>query len=351
MAKSERNYVFDLLRIFACFMVIINHTNSWIFTQYFPSPSGKVSLGLFFISKTGVPIFLMISGALLLGKRDSYRVAYGKRAFRMVVDIVVFSLLTKCLIEENLSAFSLEFLRSLINEPCIVAYWYLYTYLSLMLMLPFFQRMVAGMSKKDFGVLLGVLFLFKQILPFLSVLEIPVSTSSFFNTNFFSGAIFYFLLGYFITHYFVDWVKSDKKRMRNIIVGSVVLFVTGILLCWYMTSLEYYQDGYFTLVLDNVYNFPITVYSTALFVFALLIFNGCRMPEKLSGFICVVGQATFGVYLIHNAVIYRTRWILKDLCANMNDLLAVLIMDILIFTFCTIIIVLVRKIRIMKKIL
>ena len=350
-AEDKRNYVFDFLRIFACFMVIINHTNSWIFNKYFPSVSGQISLFLFFLSKTGVPLFFMISGSLLLGKRDGFRIAYGKRALRILIDIVIFSILTTCLIRRDLSAFSLEFFVSLVQRPCIVSYWYLYSYLSLMLLLPFLQHMVSAMSSKDFAVFLGITFLVKQGSSFLPVLGFPVSISGFFSDNFFSGGIFYLLMGYYISNYVVKWIDRFGKGKTAVCLTCSVLLIGGILFSWFLTGQEYYQNGKFVLKLDNVYNLPITVYSTALFLLALLLFQKRKISKSVAKIVCTISQATFGVYLIHNVGIMATRRILNFLCTKINDLLAVLIMDVFIFSACTILIVLIRKIPGMKKIL
>lgn len=74
--KSRETFL-DLLRIIACFLVIVNHTNSVIFLGSSPdSLDWYVSLTYFFISKIAVPIFFMISGYLLLKKEDNYKKAF-----------------------------------------------------------------------------------------------------------------------------------------------------------------------------------------------------------------------------------------------------------------------------------
>ena len=192
--ESNRNYSFDILRIFACFMVIVNHTNSWVFMTYFPSASGHLSLALFFISKTAVPIFFMISGALLLGKRDTYRIAYGKRAFRIFLDILVFSIISFCITNHGFNGFSFDTIRSMINNPIITPYWYLYSYLGIMLMLPFLQKMVQALNKRDYIILLSLLFISRPFLSFLSYLGLlPAISDFFFKKSFFRGNILFLI--------------------------------------------------------------------------------------------------------------------------------------------------------------
>ena len=348
--ESNRNYSFDILRIFACFMVIVNHTNSWVFMTYFPSASGHLSLSLFFISKTAVPIFFMISGALLLGKRDTYRIAYGKRAFRIFLDILVFSIISFCITNHGFNGFSFDTIRSMINNPIITPYWYLYSYLGIMLMLPFLQKMVQALNKRDYIILLSLLFISRPFLSFLSYLGLLPAISDFFSRNLFSGEIFYFLLGYFIMNNIPDWSQKKKLNCR-IMIACLILFLAGILFCWYRTGLEFYQNGKFTLRLDHIYNLPIFIPSLSLFILTILLFQNVQFHAISSKFIRTVSQATFGVYLTHNIGITLSRPVLQFLCSNMNDWIAVLITDFIIFTCCTIIIYLLRKIPLIKKLL
>ena len=72
--KDERIMYYDLLRIAACIFVVINHT-IWFFDMYnkIPFSTWMVSNAIFFICKIAVPIFIMLSGALLLEREESYK--------------------------------------------------------------------------------------------------------------------------------------------------------------------------------------------------------------------------------------------------------------------------------------
>ena len=86
-------YVYiELLRIAACFLVIVNHTNSQVFLSISPSPTWFASLIYFFVSKMAVPLFFMLSGAVLLGKDDGMRKMLGRCA-RMAAVLLIFSYL------------------------------------------------------------------------------------------------------------------------------------------------------------------------------------------------------------------------------------------------------------------
>lgn len=326
----QRAYVFDFLRIFACFMVIVNHTNSAIFREFFPSVSGHASLILFFISKTAVPVFFMISGALLLGKKDTYKTAYSKRAFRIAADIIVFSVLTAFVFNGGFSFLNLSFFSSMINKPYITPYWYLYSYFAIMLMLPFLQRLVNALSKKDLTVLLSLLFFVHTIVSFISYLEIIPSASNYFTREFFSGDIFYFFFGYYIYKFLPDMLNTAKRK-RIVLSISPAAFFAGIIFSWYRTSQEFYADGEFSLRLDNIYGLPVLLSSVGLFVFVFLLLKDVKITGRLSKLITIVSSSTFGIYLTHYIIIRKGNSVMELLKDSMNDFIAVLIFDVIVF--------------------
>ena len=63
---EKRCIYFDILRIVACFAVIIIHVCSWYLYSDINSPNWQVFNFYNSIVKWSVPIFVMISGALFL---------------------------------------------------------------------------------------------------------------------------------------------------------------------------------------------------------------------------------------------------------------------------------------------
>lgn len=82
----KKTYI-ECLRIIAIILVIYNHTRELGFTLYqYTSDACSYYLSVFMIPvcKTAVPIFLMISGATLLGKKEDYRQLFSGRIARYV---------------------------------------------------------------------------------------------------------------------------------------------------------------------------------------------------------------------------------------------------------------------------
>lgn len=90
----------EILRVIAICLVVFNHT--WTSGYMLYSAVGRsyrYYYPLLFLSifcKAAVPIFFMISGALLLGREESYKELYVKRVARMLLALVFFSLMEYC---------------------------------------------------------------------------------------------------------------------------------------------------------------------------------------------------------------------------------------------------------------
>lgn len=71
--EVKRRYYIDILRILACFMVVLNHFDPG-FYAFHNKQQGTVSYWLLLafsvFCKFAVPLFFMISGALLLKKTN-----------------------------------------------------------------------------------------------------------------------------------------------------------------------------------------------------------------------------------------------------------------------------------------
>lgn len=94
--RETRTIYLDILRIIACLMVIFNHSNERGFLRFISDDMETALwwINLFFstMCKSAVPIFFMISGALLLRKEETICATY-RRIPRIFTDLVLFSLL------------------------------------------------------------------------------------------------------------------------------------------------------------------------------------------------------------------------------------------------------------------
>ena len=153
-ARENRVDYLDFLRVLACFLVIVNHTNNPIFLAIAPTGfTWYASITYHFICKMDISLFLLISGACMLRRVEGYR-SILRRELRILALLLLFSCVEyfRNAPYANGLSFVLSgfpaFLRSLWTTPAVGAYWYLYLYLGMLLMLPFFAAYGAGHDPK-----------------------------------------------------------------------------------------------------------------------------------------------------------------------------------------------------------
>ena len=129
---SERNISFDLIRILAIFLVMYNHRETYIFYHHVPRMGLRYILSMCGAAfcKCGPPLFFMVSGALILHKKESFRRIFQHRILRILIVMVILSILIVTLIPDSDS-----FLKTFFSG----LNWYLYAYIGYLLMLPFLR--------------------------------------------------------------------------------------------------------------------------------------------------------------------------------------------------------------------
>lgn len=345
ITENSRKTFLDLLRIIACFLVIVNHTNSNIFLSTTPQYlTWFVSLTYFFISKIAVPIFFMISGYLLLNKIDSYKKCL-QRIFRVVIVLIgcalIYAIYYMYCLNPNPSLTNVikQILNVYIVSPTN-ALWYLYTYLGILFMLPFLQKMASVMTKRDYHIFFGISGFFISVLPILNHYFPLINVHSDFQLPVFGGYICMLFIGQYFSRFGI------KKTKRGFCL-SCVIFVLMLLFNVLATYFEYQKSSSDYLFFDNRIFFPILLQSVCVFYLVSFL----KVSEKLEKIISYVGSCTFGIYLISDLDINLLRPVYEISFTYMHSFFAVIIYEICVFIMGLIIISLLKKIPFIKKVL
>ncbi|WP_302757565.1 acyltransferase family protein, partial [Dialister invisus] len=95
-SKKGKKLHIEFLRFFCIWLVMFTHTSTAGFSLYLLRPESfffPFYIAVPFWVKTAVPIFFMISGALLLKKEETISVIFKKRIWRFAQIIFIFSLI------------------------------------------------------------------------------------------------------------------------------------------------------------------------------------------------------------------------------------------------------------------
>ncbi|RKM57855.1 hypothetical protein D6855_12455 [Butyrivibrio sp. CB08] len=291
--KKERLCYIDMLRIIACFLVVLNHTPGYI--ACFDHEKGELSLIVVLhlivtmVVKIGVPVFFLISGSLLLGREHQIGSVL-KKTLRFFLILLVFSIAVKIVTTGSL--YFPGFIRTFAAADVDGAgsYWYLYAYLGLLLILPFLSFISSNIDIKLINYLIALRIVITGVLPMLFMAANLITGSNMYLAEEFNPAlvivdcIFYPLVGYGI----------DKKVNIEALKGKGIRLLT--LLFFGTIALE----GFLTWIagFDNVFHGFDFLIAISLFLIVKYTFTVHEAKDGTKKAIIAVGSLTFGIYLL-----------------------------------------------------
>lgn len=230
----------DFIRFIAIPLVIFNHTNDWGFTRFAIAEGGINYILWLFASiacKVNVPLFFMVSGAVLLGKDEPYRRVLSKRVLRFALVLAAFTFLQFYIrslqtgIPMNLRFSLLQFLEghgTVAQLEWVTTFWFLYAYLAMLLFLPFLRILAANLRREHFRLLAALCVVLGGLFPILLCLLNHgqfVKPDILKYTSLLSWWILYPLLGYYLACR-VDPARWTERRMW--LLGSVAVAAIAV---------------------------------------------------------------------------------------------------------------------------
>ncbi len=350
-ADTNRRYAYmDFLRIAAVFLVIVNHTNSLVFQAASPAQiRWWVSVLWYYLSKIGVPLFVMVSGACLLPKVDPYRKTL-QRILRIAGVLVLFSFLyfAAGVLQAHGGAADvlniLGFAKAVWQGPVTDSFWYLYFYLGLLWMLPWLQRLAKALQKRDLLYMIFLSFGFGALIPLLSHYVPALTPSVYVFIPLFSTYLGIFFAGHYI-HAYVG------KINRALCVAVIVLSVAAAALLTYGEYQTLSGVGRYWFMDDRTAP-PIFVIICAAAVM-MLVKDVLRTPDKQGkSRLQTLGGCAFGIYLVQDFFISQTRYkLFVPLAQQINPMIAALLWELGVFLVALLIILIIRKIPGVKKLI
>lgn len=270
----------DLIRALGAFLVVVAHIS------FHGSGSPLVATYYFVLSRIAVPLFFMVSGYLLLGKEESYSDFFRKRALKVFVPFLVWSVIYLLWKREGFDVpFSLKLVASylikIVRGPRENHLWFFYALIGLYLFTPILRVFVSKATLRDLFYFCGLWFLVVPVFSFLQEFT-PIKIG--FELYFVAGYSGYFLLGYLLG-------KFEFTRPQ--LYGLGFLF---LLLSIGATLLESrLESDYFSSYLSmNI---------VLMTCFAFILLRKVQIGDRLNRFLVPLSRASFGIYLAHVIVL------------------------------------------------
>ena len=221
--KKERIFYYDLLRAFAIIAVIICHVDFYFGPLNTPF---EVIAQLTFhdIGRIGVPIFLMISGALLLNRDYPSLKDFLKRRFARIIYPFIFWMILITLTNVYFHKSHQYMWNVFIGNPSII--WYFWTLIGIYLAIPLINIFIKEYGEEGCKYFLAIWFVFIILNTFNIYPLFP-----YFKLDYFAGFIGYPVLGYYLST--KKFTLSDAKMT---IIGFLILLVSLAIFVHYTYS-------------------------------------------------------------------------------------------------------------------
>jgi len=298
MNELEGQYL-NRIRVFAIMMIVLLHVAAPVRDQWHVMATANwfISAILDSFGRAGVPLFIMISGALLLPKKEEWETFYKKRFSRILLPMFfwsfVFALLWQWQLGESKSI--IQLILKIFAGPTYYHLWYFYMLLGIYIVTPFIRILVQNLEKKQVELLLLIWIIFRFILP-----GAAGQFNIWFNYDFSIGIqqnfpdlyIGYFILGYYL-HVYGAPLKSKKLGLWFFIISVLQAFASAAI----YTKVGSYQE-----LVISPYSITVLFQAT---IFFLWIKN--RERKTIPRWMQLISTASFGIYLIHPLLIEGMR--------------------------------------------
>ena len=294
---KEKRLDYELMRLLAIFCVVFNHSQERGFELYMLDGVSRVnycgSLVLGILCKIAVPLFFLISGGLLLHREEPIRVTLKKRVLRIFAVLIVFSgILYLFWIRWDYAETPGigDFLKRLWSEGISAPYWYLYTYLGLMILLPVLRPLAQNLSNRGYQYLIAIHFVMFGIAPSVGLLSGWGPLNANLQLTLMEPELFYFLMGYYLAHRF-PWEKIGRK-----VLGICwMLAALSAAVMYVMADVSVRQTGSSGIGYHNGWMLFLVF---AIYASARSFFTGREVSGRTAGVLSSLGGCVFGTYLL-----------------------------------------------------
>ncbi len=339
----ERNYKIDLLRIILIILVVLIHISNLYLVNFSRISLSKYTIVLFFnsFSRVCVPLFFMISGALLINEKYD-RKKYFTRIIKFIVILIIWSIVYSILNE----TFELKTLFiSLFNARSTQRHlWFMYAIIGLYIALPFIQNMCKNMSHEIenlfiilWSIFSGLGVIYEPLISYIANIEVNIEYPiPIIQATYYLG---YFILG----HILYKRIENNEIKIKNktlILIYILSSLITFSLTLYSSIKLNRYYDA-------MLWYKSIFTIIAATCIFLLIINKNYNIKhEKI---IKYFSNLTFGIYLIH--MVFLNKIMEHYIIINYSPIYMIPFLSLIILFLSIICIAILKKIPYINKII
>lgn len=313
MADTKRIFYFDALRALAILCVVLLHVTGHLGEMMHYDLSTIYSLSGVFETfannffRIGIALFLMLSGALLLGRDWDVKGFYKKRIIRIAKPFLFWSLVfSLTLIAASYFIPSINFVNQfgildmlkvfadtlLCRAPGSAVYWFFWMMLAMYIIMPVFNKWIndVDFTKIEYFLIVWAIY---NLLAYTLMIPVPEAIS------FVISPIGFVVLGYYLRH-------TERKIFNNSLISIIMILLPAVIMLIYSYSVV---DSTILFVFHR-YSFLVMVEAIGVFCLFKTVDLSNTFPGTFKSIISSIAISSYGMYLIHSQIIMIFRKIL-----------------------------------------
>ena len=292
-AKTSIFYI-DLLRFIAAIAVIIIHVLG-PFRHMFGTleeTEWLAAMGYNSVTRWAVPVFMMISGALLLSNARPFNCKHylTRRLAKVAIPFVAWTIIYAFMggFGEHGwdSQASAKLLTESTNEPVWYHMWFFYDFIPLYFVIPFLLLILQRLDEEHVKLLIAS-WLLLTLMHMLKV-ETPLRQ----NLILYSG---YLIFGWYLFN------RDNRAELKYWVIAGIACLAMNFLGSWYFA----HQDGKYSTFFMGYKSLNTVIIGGMLFVICQTYAD--RIQGKSRAFISLIAKYSLGIYLLHPLLLIPVR--------------------------------------------
>lgn len=297
--KHSSIFYIDFLRFIAAIAVIIIHVLGPFRYLYGDIPDSEwlAAAGLNSLTRWAVPVFMLISGALLLSTERTFQCEHylTKRLSKVAIPFVgwtiIYGLVGGFMIDgvwtgQWVSSTTTEILKNSPTDPVWYHLWFFYDFIPLYFVIPFLIPLLKKASPEHIKLALlswTVLFLMHWL-----------KVGSFLQQNLvlYSG---YLILGWYLFN------RDNRPQLKSWVLGGVSMLLLNFAGTWFLAI----EEGAYSSFFMGYKTLNTAVIGGMLFVLAQAYAH--NIQGQLRALVTLISTYSLGIYLIHPLILIPVR--------------------------------------------
>ena len=292
-------FYIDFLRFIAAFAVIAIHVLGPFRELYgqIPDLEWLAAAGINSVTRWAVPVFMMISGALLLSTERAFNCEeyLSKRVVKVVVPFVgwtlIYAIIGGFMVNDVFTATwssseTIRLIEDSPNDPVWYHLWFFYDFIPLYFVIPFLLPLLKKMSP-ELNKLIVVVFMILFLMNWLKV-------DSFLQQNFilYTG---YLILGWYLFN------RDNTQQLRNWLILGVAMLVFNFFGTWVMAI----ESGKYSSFFMGYKTLNTVIIGAMIFVLAQTYAH--HIKGRACTLISIFSKYSLGIYLLHPIILIPVR--------------------------------------------